>query len=210
MKQCEKFTIPQNRRHWLQTTGCGFGAVAFHALSQQIAAAAEPSLSTQALHHTPKAKRVIFLFMKGGPSHVDTFDPKPLLDRDHGKPLPFDLPRVTFAKQGNLLRSPWQFKRYGQSGLPVSELFPNVARHVDDLCMLRSVHGTNPAHGGALLKLHTGSDQFVRPSLGSWLTYGLGTENENLPAFVTICPTLAHGGVNNWGAAFLPPPPPGT
>jgi hypothetical protein len=118
--------------------------------------------------------------------------------------LPFDLPRVTFAKQGNLLKSPWRFHRYGESGLPVSELFPEVARHIDDLCILRSVHGTNPAHGGALLKLHTGSDQFVRPSLGSWVTYGLGTENEDLPAFVTICPTLAHGGVNNWGAAFLP------
>lgn len=142
--------------------------------------------------------------MKGGPSHVDTFDPKPQLDRDDGKAPPFDLPDVTFAKQGNLLKSPWKFRRYGESGLPVSELFPNVARHIDDLCVLRSVHGTNPAHGGALLKLHTGSDQFVRPSMGSWLVYGLGTENENLPAFITICPTLAHGGVNNWGTAFLP------
>jgi hypothetical protein len=88
--------------------------------------------------------------------------------------------------------------------LPVSDLFPKVAKHIDDLCILRSVHGTNPAHGGALLKLHTGSDQFVRPSMGAWVSYGLGTENENLPAFVTICPTLAHGGMNNWGAAFLP------
>jgi len=127
-----------------------------------------------------------------------------MLDRDDGKPLPFDLPRVTFAKQGNLLKSPWKFRQHGESGLPVSELFPHVARHVDDLCILRSLHGSNPAHGGALLKIHTGSDQFVRPSLGSWVTYGLGTENENLPAFVTICPTLAHGGVNNWGSAFLP------
>ena len=128
--------------------------------------------------------------MKGGPSHVDTFDPKPLLTRDDGKAPPFELPRITFAKTGKLLKSPWKFKQYGQSGLPVSELFPNVAKHVDDLCILRSVHGTNPAHGGALLKLHTGSDQFVRPSMGSWVTYGLGTENENLPAFITICPTL--------------------
>jgi hypothetical protein len=206
----------QSRRSVLCNSAVGFGNLAFlHLLQKNCRAqdgapttsgAVEPSgpLAPKPTHLEARAKRVIFLFMKGGPSHVDTFDPKPLLDRDHGKPLPFDLPRVTFAKQGNLLRSPWQFKRYGQSGLPVSELFPNVARHVDDLCMLRSVHGTNPAHGGALLKLHTGSDQFVRPSLGSWLTYGLGTENENLPAFVTICPTLAHGGVNNWGAAFLP------
>jgi hypothetical protein len=142
--------------------------------------------------------------MKGGPSHIDTFDPKPLLTRDDGKAPPFELPRITFAKSGNLLKSPWRFRQYGESGQPVSDLFPRLAQHVDDLCILRSVHGTNPAHGGALLKLHTGSDQFVRPSIGSWVTYGLGTENQNLPAFITICPTLAHGGVNNWGAAFLP------
>jgi hypothetical protein len=103
-----------------------------------------------------------------------------------------------------LLKSPWSFKQYGQSGLPVSELFPHVAQCVDELCVLRSLHGTNPAHGGALLKLHTGSDVQVRPSMGSWVAYGLGTENDNLPAFITICPTLAHGGVNNWGSAFLP------
>jgi hypothetical protein len=142
--------------------------------------------------------------MKGGPSQVDTFDPKPLLTRDHGGKYPFAEPRIKFAETGKLLKSPWSFKQYGQSGLPVSELFPNVAQCVDELCIIRSMHGTNPAHGGALLKLHTGSDTQVRPSMGSWVTYGLGTENENLPGFITICPTLAHGGVNNWGAAFLP------
>ena len=209
-----------NRRAALKSTAIGFGQLAFASLLQQHGlcnggdASSEPisgsSESNDAggivlgPHHKARAKRVVFLFMKGGPSHVDTFDPKPMLDRDHGKPLPFPLPRVTFAKQGNLLKSPWKFRKYGQSGLPVSDLFPHVAKHVDDLCILRSVHGTNPAHGGALLKLHTGSDQFVRPSMGAWVTYGLGTENENLPAFVTICPTLAHGGVNNWGSAFLP------
>jgi len=103
-----------------------------------------------------------------------------------------------------LMKSPWKFRRYGQSGLPVSDLFPNLAKRVDDLCVIRSMYGSNPAHGGALLKLHTGSDTFVRPSMGSWISYGLGTENTDLPAFITICPTLAHGGVNNWGAAFLP------
>jgi hypothetical protein len=153
---------------------------------------------------------VIFLFMKGGPSHVDTFDYKPLLARDDGKPLPFAKPRVQFAPTGNLLASPWKFQKHGESGIEVSELFPHVARCVDDLCVLNSVHGTNPAHGGALLKLHTGSDSFVRPSMGSWVAYGLGSENENLPGFITICPTLAHGGVNNWGAAFLPAPYQGT
>jgi hypothetical protein len=202
-----RFSAPLwTRRRLLQTSAVGFGQLALVGLLQ-----AETSVGKEAgqsaargPHHPPRAQRIVFLFMKGGPSHVDTFDPKPLLTRDHGKPLPFDLPRVTFAKQGNLLKSPWRFHQHGQSGLPVSELFPHVARHVDDLCLLRSLHGTNPAHGGALLKLHTGSDQFVRPSMGAWVTYGLGTENENLPAFVTICPTLAHGGVNNWGAAFLP------
>ncbi len=198
----------RTRRQLLQTSAIGFGHLAFTSLVQQTATAGESSpsnpLMARPAHLLARAKRIVFLFMKGGPSHVDTFDPKPMLDRDDGKPLPFDLPRVTFAKQGNLLKSPWRFRQYGESGLPVSDLFPHVARHVDDLCILRSVHGTNPAHGGALLKMHTGSDQFVRPSLGSWVTYGLGTENENLPAFVTICPTLAHGGVNNWGAAFLP------
>ena len=209
----ENALLPERRR-LLKTAAVGFGHLAFKALLAEDSHAAETAgrsairsanpLAPKQLHHAAKAKRIVFLFMKGGPSHVDTFDPKPLLDRDNGKPLPFDLPRVTFAKQGNLLRSPWKFQQHGESGLPVSALFPNVAKHIDDLCVLRSVHGTNPAHGGALLKLHTGSDQFVRPSMGSWLVYGLGTENQNLPAFVTICPTLAHGGVNNWGSAFLP------
>ncbi len=198
------------RRCLLKSTAVGFGHLALAAMLGGQASAEEDSESSlnplvaQPPHFAARAKRIVFLFMKGGPSHVDTFDPKPLLDRDHGKPPPFELPDVTFAKQGNLLKSPWKFHQYGESGLPVSDLFPNVAQHVDDLCVLRSVHGTNPAHGGALLKLHTGTDQFVRPSLGAWVTYGLGTENENLPAFITICPTLAHGGVNNWGAAFLP------
>ena len=197
------------RRDLLRSTAVGFGHLALSSLLGQEAPSAEPPTARDPLtpkppHFAARAKRIVFLFMKGGPSQVDTFDPKPLLDRDHGKAPPFDLPRITFAKQGNLLKSPWKFKQHGQSGLPVSELFPHVAQHVDDLCVIRSLYGTNPAHGGALLKLHTGSDQFVRPSLGSWVTYGLGTENQNLPAFVTICPTLAHGGVNNWGSAFLP------
>jgi hypothetical protein len=195
-----------SRRHLLKSTAVGFGHMALHALLADTGQADEStSLDAKPRPHFPaRAKRIVFLFMKGGPSHVDTFDPKPLLDRDHLKPPPFELPAVTFAKQGHLLKSPWKFRQYGESGLPVSDLFPRVARHIDDLCILRSVHGTNPAHGGAVLKLHTGSDQFVRPSLGAWVSYGLGSENQNLPGFITICPTLAHGGMNNWGAAFLP------
>lgn len=194
---------PTSRRGFLRQTALGFGAVALTSLLAEEASGSDP-LGAKPPHVTPRAKRVLFLFMKGGPSHVDTFDPKPLLDRDHGKPYPGEKPRVQFAQTGTLLRSPWKFKKYGQSGIAVSELFPNIARHVDDLCFIHSMHGTNPAHGGAVLKLHTGSDNFVRPSMGAWVAYGLGTENRNLPAFITICPTLAHGGVNNWGSAFLP------
>jgi hypothetical protein len=189
-----------SRRAVLCNTALGFGAIA---LSDLLHAADSPG-AAKSPHFKPRAKRVIFLFMKGGPSHLDTFDPKPLLDRDDGKPYPGQRPRVVFAKTGNLLKSPWKFKKYGESGTPVSELFPHVGGCVDDICFLHSLHGTNPAHGGALLKLHTGSDNFVRPSMGAWVAYGLGTENANLPAFITICPTLAHGGVNNWGSAFLP------
>jgi hypothetical protein len=194
-----------SRRQLLSQAAVGFGSLALASLMAENGAAAEQNpLAARAGHFPSQAKRIIFLFMKGGPSHVDTFDPKPMLDRDDGKPCPIEKPRVQFAATGNLLKSPWKFKQHGESGLPVSELFPNVAECVDDLCMLHSVHGTNPAHGGALLKLHTGSDSFVRPSIGSWVSYGLGTENADLPAFLTICPTLAHGGINNWGAAFLP------
>ena len=191
------------RRNMLAQTSLGFGSIALMSMLTEEARAANP-LAPKRPHFPARAKRVIFLFMKGGPSHIDTFDFKPRLQCDDGKELPFAKPKVTFAKTGNLLASPWKFKQYGQCGHYVSELFPHVARHVDDICFLHSVHGTNPAHGGALLKLHTGSDNFVRPSMGAWISYGLGTENADLPAFITICPTLAHGGLNNWGAAFLP------
>ncbi|TWT40092.1 hypothetical protein KOR42_49870 [Thalassoglobus neptunius] len=190
-----------SRRRVLQQSSIGFGSLA---LASMLSSKAHSGEQTQRSHHPPRAKRVIFLFMKGGPSQVDSFDYKSKLQEDHGKPLPFEKPRVQFAPTGNLLGSPWKFKKYGESGIAVSELFPNVAQCVDDLCLINSMHGSNPAHGGACLKVHTGSDTFVRPSMGAWISYGLGTENENLPAFITICPTLAHGGTKNWGAAFLP------
>ncbi len=197
----------------LRDCGAGFGMVALAGLLGEAAAAegalASP-LAVRKPHFPARAKRVIFLFMHGGPSQVDTFDPKPLLKRDAGKPFPGQKPRVQFAETGNLLQSPWEFKHYGQSGIEVSDLFPNVGGCVDDICMIRSLHGDNTAHGGALLQLHTGSDSFVRPSMGSWITYGLGTENQNLPGFITICPTLGHGGVQNWSSAFLPSPYQGT
>src|SRR5947208_16792158 len=127
------------RRQVLRDTALGFGALA---LADLLHAADAPS-AAKAPHFEPRAKRVIFLFMKGGPSHLDTFDPKPLLDRDHGKPLPFPKPRVQFAQTGTLLRSPWKFRKYGQSGIAVSDLFPHVAQCVDDLCFIHSLHGTN-------------------------------------------------------------------
>lgn len=199
---------PMTRREMLTHCGAGFGMMAMAALLDEQARAAgitpASPLAPRPPHFAPKAKRVIFLFMHGGPSQVDTFDPKPLLTRDSGKPFPGQRPRVVFAQTGNLLKSPWEFKKYGQSGIEVSELFPHVGGCADELCVIRSLHGDNTAHGGALLQLHTGSDTFIRPSMGSWITYGLGTENQNLPGFITICPTLGHGGVQNWSSAFLP------
>ncbi|MDB5335655.1 MAG: hypothetical protein JWN70_1274 [Planctomycetaceae bacterium] len=198
----QMFDAPISRRRALANTAAGFGSLALTSLLAETAA--PDPLAVRMPHFAAKAKRIIFIFLSGGPSQVDTFDYKPLLARDDGKPFPFDKPRVQFNSTGNLLKSPWEFKQYGQSGLWVSDLFPKLAERVDDLCMINSVYGTNPAHGGAVMKLHTGSDNFVRPSIGSWVSYGLGTENGNLPAFVTICPTLAFGGINNWSSAFLP------
>ena len=200
-----RLPAPWTRRELLHASGAGFGALAFAGLARGFGLTSEQNpLAPRAPHFAPRAKRVIFLFMHGGPSQVDTFDYKPLLERDDGRPLPFEKPRIQFAQTGNLLRSPWKFAQHGECGAWVSELFPHVATKVDELCFVKSLHGTNEAHGGALLALHTGSATFVRPSLGSWVLYGLGSENENLPGFITICPTLGHGGVNNWSSAFLP------
>lgn len=197
-----------SRRHLLQVSSAGFGHLALAGLLG--AEAAKDPLAPRAPHFPARAKRVIFLFMHGGPSQVDTFDYKPLLKRDHGKPLPFARPKVVSSETFNLLQSPWGFKQYGQSGAWVSDLFPETAKMVDELCFIKSMHGSNSRHGGALLELHTGSDTFVRPSMGSWVTYGLGTENASMPGFITICPTQSHGGANNFGSAFLPAPYAGT
>jgi hypothetical protein len=195
----------------LSGTAAGFGALALRSLlsaestrAAELEPATESPLAPRAPHFPARAKRVIFIFMHGGPSQVDTFDYKPLLERDHGKPLPFDKPRVVSSQTGNLLRSPWKFQQHGQSGAWVSELFPHIAKQVDDLCIINGMWGSNSRHGAALLELHTGSDTFVRPSMGSWINYGLGTENQNLPGFITVCPTLTHGGVNAYSSAFLP------
>ena len=207
-----------SRREMLRMSSAGFGSLALAGLLGEEARAAAkvaPGQATDPLapkppHFEPRAKRVIFLFMHGGPSQVDTFDYKPLLQRDHGKPLPFERPKVVSSETFNLLKSPWEFKQYGESGAWVSDLFPEFTKHVDDVCFIHSMWGSNSRHGGALLELHTGSDTFVRPSMGSWVTYGLGTENRNMPGFITISPTTSHGGANNYASVFLPAPYAGT
>ena len=199
-----------SRRQALWQSGTGFGGVALWGLlaaEQQARAATAPAanpLAPKSPHFAPRAKRVIFMFMHGGPSQVDTFDYKPQLAKDDGKPLPFAKPRVTSAQTGSLLKSPWNFKQHGECGMPVSDLFPHIATCVDDMCFINSMWCSNSRHGSALLELHTGSDTFVRPSMGSWINYGLGSENQDLPGFITICPTLGHGGVNAWSSSFLP------
>ncbi len=209
--RCNRFTPTYSRREMLKLSASGFGWLAAASLLDEssLSRAGESHTDDKPLavkhsHFEGKAKRVIFLFMHGGPSQVDTFDYKPLLERDHGKPVPFAKPRVVSSATGNLLKSPWKFRQYGQSGAWVSDLFPHVGSCADDLCIINSMHGSNSRHGAALLELHTGSDTFVRPSMGSWITYGLGTENQDLPGYITMCPTLTHGGVNAYGSAFLP------
>lgn len=200
-----------SRRDLLKASSIGFGNLALAGmLAEREARAGVDPLAVKQPHFKPRAKRVIFLFMHGGPSQVDTFDYKPLLKRDHGKPLPFARPKVVSGQTFNLLQSPWAFKQYGQSGAWVSDLFPEVAKCVDDMCFIKSMWGSNSRHGGALLELHTGSDTFMRPSMGSWVTYGLGTENSSMPGYLTISPTQSHGGGNNFGSAFLPAPYAGT
>src|SRR5712671_6477163 len=192
------------RRTLLQQSAAGFGLLGLRALM----AAESPTanlLAPKIPHFAPKAKRVIFLFMHGGPSSIDTFDPKPRLEQDDGKPVPFKR-GLTFGEDAvrGLLKAQWPFKQYGQSGIPVSDLFPNVATCADDLCVIRSMVGDGVDHGAAMLQLHTGVFSFKRPSMGSWILYGLGTENQDLPGFVTIKPGLGHGGQNNWSSSFLP------
>ena len=193
---------PVTRREMLMRSSAGFGSLALTGLFGH-EAAANPMVP-RVPHFTPSAKRVIFLFMHGGPSQVDTFDYKPALQRDHGKPYPGKKPRIVSSATANLLASPFKFKQHGQSGRWVSEIFPHVGAMADELCVVNSVHCSNSRHGGALLELHTGSDTFIRPSMGSWITYGLGTENQNLPGYITICPTQTHGAMNAWSSAFLP------
>lgn len=204
------FQFGLSRRQLLGRFANGFGMLGLAGMfAQDARAAASISSSSSPLLvkpplFNPKAKRVIFLFMSGGPSHLDTFDPKPRLVELNGKPLPFEKPKLERTKTGNLLASPFAFRRHGQSGTPVSELFPKIATCVDDLCVIRSMHGDNINHNGACLQMNTGEQAFSRPSMGSWLLYGLGSENQDLPGFVVLSPAQPAQGAPLWSPSFLP------
>ncbi len=187
-----------SRRDALQQLSAGFGYLAFAGISSQASAKDESAVSKNPLapkepHFPARAKRVIFLCMQGGPSHVDTFDYKPQLITDHGK-------RGKYG--GQLLKSPWQFRQHGEGGLWISDLFPNVAKQADHLSLIRSMQCDQPVHPGAMTQMHTGTAQFIRPSLGAWTLYGLGTENDSLPGFISLSPPP--GTARNYGSSFLP------
>lgn len=201
--------VPLSRRDWLQRSACGFGHIALLGIAASEARAANEQavspLAPKPPHFPARAKRVVFLFMHGGVSHVDSFDPKPKLAEMNGQPLPIAKPKFEFAPTGNLLASPWKFQQYGQSGTPVSDLFPRIGGCIDDICVIRSMNGGDQvSHGPALLNINTGSGVFARPSLGAWTLYGLGTENQSMPGFLSLSPSLYHGGAQNYGSAFLP------
>jgi len=200
---------PITRRAALCRIGNGFGMLAFASLVGESLARAgvldqEGGVDIRKLDHPARAKHVIFLFMNGGLSQVDSFDPKPLLDKYHGQPLPGGA-IATERKTGALMRSPFSFKKYGQCGMDVSELFPEIGALADDICWIRSVNTDIPNHEPSMLMMNTGHTQVGRPSIGSWLTYGLGTDNKNLPGFVVLCPDVPTTvGPPLWGNAFLP------
>lgn len=192
---CSNRTTSISRRDALRTLSAGFGYLAFAGLAAADNASQTSALTGRKPHFAPRAKRVIFLCMRGGPSHVDTFDYKPRLKLAHGKPSNYGSPWCA---------SPWKFNQHGDSGMWISELFPNVARHADDLCLLNGMHCDQPAHAQAFIQMHTGNSQSVRPSLGAWTLYGLGSESQNLPGFISINPPTVTGGAQNYGSSFLP------
>ena len=185
------------RRHMLSAMGAGFGMAGLQA------AVAQNPLAPKAPHFPAKAKRVVYLFLNGGPSQVDTFDPKPMLDKHHGKPAPSGNLK-TERKTGNLMRSPFEFKRCGKSGIEVSEIFPRIGSLIDDMCVIRSMYTERPNHEPSLMLLNSGDRLPGRPSMGSWMTYGLGTENQNLPGYIVLCPGLPVIGHQLWSSTFLP------
>jgi hypothetical protein len=205
---CDRYIAPPlSRREMLLRCANGFGAVAFAALCAEEAQADGTPGHLTALHHRPRARNVIFLYMDGGPSQVDTFDYKPLLERFHGRDphTCFRVEPTQFDNVGRVMASPWPFRRRGQCGQWVSDLFPHIARHVDDLCLIRSMVSRFPEHTSANYFLHTGSGIQGRPSMGAWFSYGLGSENRNLPGFIVLNGGLIPpGGLDNFNSGFLP------
>lgn len=200
-----------SRRQLLSSVACGFGTLALsgltHAESPSLPSVRHP-LAPREPMFAAKAKRVIFIFMQGGPSQVDTFDYKPELEKHHGESLVFrnarKMARGMADSEETLMKSMWKFRQYGETGHWASDLFPHIAQHSDDLCFLHSMHTKGVAHGPSTLFLHTGSLNLIRPSMGSWISYGLGSENQNLPGFMTISPSSGNGGPRNYANAFLP------
>jgi len=189
------------RRDALKLVGSGFGMVGQAGMLQ--GEAGSGPLAPKSPHFPAKAKNVIFLFLNGGISQIDTFDPKPMLTKHDGEPMPG--PKIkTDRATGNLMRSPFQFQKYGQSGLEVSEIFPKIGAMIDDFCVIRSTYTDIGNHPAGLLMMNCGHTQLGRPSMGSWLTYGLGTENQNLPGFMVLCPGYPTFGAELWSSAFLP------
>jgi hypothetical protein len=198
-----------SRRAALKSAACGFGYLALAGLAASRAGAAVNPLAPRLPLFPARAKRVIFLFMQGGVSQVDSFDYKPTLFKRDGQKLDFDDARVrantgATASSQRVMKPLWDFSQHGQCGKWASTLFPQISRHVDDLCFLHSLRTEGVAHGPATLFLHCGSTSFIRPSMGSWVLYGLGSENENLPGFISIAPSAGNGGARNYGSAFLP------
>jgi hypothetical protein len=198
---------PLTRRDMLQRFACGFGAVALSGLlaDRHYAAGASGPFAPLKPHFAPKCSSVIYLYMDGGPSQVDTWDPKPQLQKDNGKPFAMKIEPTQFNRIGTTLGSPWKFARHGASGIAVSELFPNVAQHVDDMAVIRSMTSNFSEHTNGNYFLHTGNGQQGRPSMGSWFAYGLGTECQDLPGFVVLDGGLIPpGGLDNFNSGFLP------
>src|ERR1700730_13896593 len=200
--------FPISRRQILQHAGTGLGMLGLAALCADADDTTPPNprnpLAPRPPHFAGRAKHVIHVYLNGGPSQVDTFDPKPLLRRYAGQTLPVGN-LTTERPTGAALPSPFRFKRYGQAGLEISELFDRTAtRHADDLCLIRSMHANTPNHEQSMRLMNCGDERLSRPSMGAWVTYGLGTENQNLPGFVAMCPGLPVADTSNWRSAFLP------
>jgi hypothetical protein len=196
-----------SRRQMLSRMGTGLGMLGLYGLlgdEHRLVAAEDSPLSPRPSQFPGRVKHIIHIYLNGGPSQVDTFDPKPLLEKYNGQPLPSDNKFTTERPTGAALASPFKFQQYGQSGLPVSDIFAKTAQHVDDICFIRSMHANTPNHEQSMRLMNCGDERLSRPSLGSWVTYGLGSENANLPGYIAMCPGLPVADVSNWRSSFLP------